>query len=101
MKKIHNFTSQSPFLIQANRTCFIEGTRKINKIPKFCECKKFPFDSYYGDDCGIPDIVKKNHLHSKFEIHSLQNSKFPKSNFREIHKEECSEKDNSRNNSSP
>ena len=75
--------------MQANRTCFIEGTTKINNIPKFCECKKLPFDSYFGDDCGIPDIVRKNHLHSKLQIHLLQtkfiNRLFQKNSQEEIH----------------
>ena len=26
-----------------------------------CECLKKPFGSYFGEDCGIPDIVYHNH----------------------------------------
>ena len=27
----------------------------------YCECLKKPFGSYFGEDCGIPDIVYHNH----------------------------------------
>ena len=35
-----------------------------------CECLKKPFGSYFGEDCGIPDIVYHNHRNG-ISIHLL------------------------------